>query len=585
MVAPVRRSTASESVRDSPARLRQNPGLTVKQALILVLACASLALPSTARAQDPTAPPPARQEPEAVLTRETLQSLAVSIDQKRGEVEAARAALAAATGENDRVDSARALAALQAELLKLEQSFASLALGADVSALLMEEEQALDLAAELQRLLEPLIQELKDATEEPRQISALKSQIDLYEAHAATIRRGILRLDGLIERSEPESPLRLELQRSRDEWARNATDQQRRAQVARAQLEQRLAARTSLIDSTSQFLRRFFGSQGFTLLLGLGTFIGVLFGMRLLYRPLQKALRRRRREERPFYTRLLAAVFYLGSTLLAIIATLLVFWAAGDWVLLGLALIFLFGLAWASRQTLPRYVEQVKLFLNLGSVREGERLVIDGIAYRVDSLNLFSRLVNEELSGGTLRVPIQELGGMRSRPLGPREPWFPSSEGDWVLLADGTRGKVLSQTPEFVQLVMLGGARLTMPTADYLSAAPRNLSKGFRILSTFGIDYAHQAICTTEVPGRMREAVEAALNAAFGAEQVVNVSVDFKEAAASSLDFVVVADLTGTVAPRYGAVPCVIQRALVDLCNERGWVIPFQQLTVHQASG
>lgn len=553
--------------------------------LALVVSLAAAGVRAQQEPEQPTPPAPARQDPEALLTRQTLRGLAESIQAKQAEIAAAREALAQAADETTRLQQAQELARLQGELDGLQRNFASIALGADVSALLTEDEKQLDISAELQRLLEPLIRELKDATEEPRQISALRSEIELHEARAQTIERGLVRLEGMRQRIPEGDALRAELDATRDRWMQRRQEERERANVAQAQLQQRLEARTSIVESTGTFLQRFFRNQGRNLLFGVLAFVAVLLGMRLLYRRFQAWVLRKRHGERPFYARLIAALYHLFTVVLAVLAVLVVFWAAGDWVLLGLSLIFLFGLAWASRQALPRYVEQVRLFLNLGPVREGERIVFDGIAYRVRSINLFARLVNDELSGGSLRVPIQDLIGQRSRPEGAREPWFPCREGDWVLLADGVRGKVVVQTPDFVQVVLLGGARQTWSTADFLAAAPRNLSGGFRVAVTFGVDYRHQAICTTEIPAKMRRKLEAGLAEMIGEENVVNVGVEFKEAGASSLDYEVLADFAGAVAQRSDALRRAIQRMLVDACNENGWVIPFTQVTLHQASG
>ena len=49
--------------------------------------------------------------------------------------------------------------------------------------------------------------------------------------------------------------------------------------------------------------------------------------------------------------------------------------------------------------------------------------------------------------------------------------WFPSNEGDWVSVGD-VRGRVVSQTPDTVQLVQLGGARVTYKTPAFLAANP-----------------------------------------------------------------------------------------------------------------
>ena len=52
-------------------------------------------------------------------------------------------------------------------------------------------------------------------------------------------------------------------------------------------------------------------------------------------------------------------------------------------------------------------------------------------------------------------------------------------------------------------------------------------------------------------------------------------------AATSSLDFRILASFDGKVANEYYAIKRLIQKASVEVSNREGWVIPFQQLTLH----
>ena len=56
-----------------------------------------------------------------------------------------------------------------------------------------------------------------------------------------------------------------------------------------------------------------------------------------------------------------------------------------------------------------------------------------------------------------------------------------------------------------------------------------------------------------------------------------------KEAGSSSLDFQIIVDVSGKLDSRYQILARFIPRVCVDVCNEHGWVIPFTQITVHQA--
>jgi hypothetical protein len=59
--------------------------------------------------------------------------------------------------------------------------------------------------------------------------------------------------------------------------------------------------------------------------------------------------------------------------------------------------------------------------------------------------------------------------------------------------------------------------------------------------------------------------------------------VDFKEAAASSLNILIFAKFSSSQASNYFALSRFLQRAAVDACTKYGWGIPFTQVTLHQA--
>lgn len=278
-------------------------------------------------------------------------------------------------------------------------------------------------------------------------------------------------------------------------------------------------------------------------------------------------------------------LFRMLTLLLAIMAALLVFYVAGDLVLLGLALLLLVAMILSFRTYIPRYMTETRLILNLGAARERERVIYHGVPWRVRSLNLYSRLVNPELENGTLRLPMSEMLHLVSRPCREEEPWFPTRPGEYVILSDSTFGLVERQTPEIVQLKVMGSSVL-YNTADFVAARPRNLSRGsFGLGVTFGIDYQHQPICLADVPRLLEQTIRQKLADGGFDGQLEDLLVDFKGAGASSLDYLVWATMNGAAAGSYYSLGRLIQQACVEACNRNGWVIPFNQLVLHQGEG
>ncbi|MEZ5966162.1 MAG: hypothetical protein R3F56_20160 [Planctomycetota bacterium] len=552
----------------------------VRFARVVTFVLAVVPALAPAQGRDTAAPTPqaATQDGDAASSLMTLSAVLDRMAQKQGELAELQKAAAAAGTESQKLALLADLDKAQAQLDELQRTLDAIATGVDLGA---QDASAtrFDAVAEVEKLLRPLIEELKDITAEPRQLSELRSELQRQGARLDLMQRGLERVRRLREMTADER-LRAALTAVEDRWRRRATDARNAQTIIRHQLDERERDRPSLYESTRSFLGKFFRERGLNLLLAAAAFALVLFGLNWLYKPI--ARRVPLPAQRRFAFRLIAVVYHISAFLLALTAALMVLYAAGDWILLGLALLFLLGVLWAGWNTVPRFLEQIGLMLNLGSIRESERLVLDGLPWRVDRIHFHVRLVNPALTGGVLRMPIRQLVGLRSRPCREHEPWFPSLEGDWVVV-DGQRGRVLLQTPETVQVDVFG-ARVTYTTADYLAAKPTNLTHGFRVRSSFGIDYSHQAIATGDVPRLMRERLDRELRQLVGDDNVARLDVEFQAAGASSLDYIALADLRGGAASFYERIPRLLQRALVDVCNERGWTIPFPQLTVHRAA-
>jgi hypothetical protein len=226
-------------------------------------------------------------------------------------------------------------------------------------------------------------------------------------------------------------------------------------------------------------------------------------------------------------------------------------------------------------------MKEVRVLLNIGPVREGQRLLYNGLPWKVQALNVYSTLVNPELSGGALLLPLKALTELHSRPYDEAEPWFPTRANDYVLLNDKTYGRVRLQTPELVQLQVLGSDK-TYPVDAFLSSNPQNLSRhGFAIVIRFGIDYRHQPLVTGEIKQKFENFLGAHLKASQWDEHLKDFFVEFDEAAASSLNFLIYALFSGAAADSYFRIRRTLQSLAVDACNANGWVIPFNQMTVH----
>jgi hypothetical protein len=366
------------------------------------------------------------------------------------------------------------------------------------------------------------------------------------------------------------------------DWRKQLTVIQSELQSAELQLEKLVRSEASLADASQSYLKAFFQRRGLYLAQAILAVMGILLLSRMSYRAMVKLIPGYRQEHRSFRIRLLDLVHRIITVILAIMGPMVVFYLVEDWVLFSLGILLLLGIGLTLRHALPRYWQQIQLFLNVGSVREGERIDLDGLPWRVRQINIFSLLENPT-AGLSQRVRIDDLVELKSRPVKRDDPWFPCKSGDWVKLNDGMRGKVTGISQELVELIERGGAHCTYRTTDFLALSPNNLSRNFRLRETIGISYDLQRESVAAIPDTLKGHIERRAAEEGYADRLHNLRVDFEKANASSLDIVVIADFDGALADLYGRLQRTLQRWCVEACNEFGWEIPFTQLTLHQA--
>lgn len=490
-----------------------------------------------------------------------------------------------------RADSARGreaeieneIRALSEELSSLNRNFSELAAGVDPVSIDAEQEpQQLNLTNEVRDLLGPLVNELKRATSRPREIDRLRTEIGELRERLGKIDGAIERLDRIRGQLVDEN-LVYAIGEERREWRRRHNAASASLQVAQQKLDQRLGESQSIAQAIENLFQIFFKSRGRNLLLALVAMIGFLYGIRRLRSFLAARPVVSRRAE-SFEGRIFGLVYSAFTVLGAVLVFLVSLYFFGDWVLLILVLLMILGLIWTSKQAIPRFWSQTVLILDMGAVREGERVIWNGLPWIIDSISFYSQLRNPALVGGTIRLPIDDLGELRSRSWEDDEPWFPTKTGDVVLLDDGRPGQVELQSIEGVRLRTPGGNRIVVPAAAFASGTTENLSRGYRCDITFGLDYGDQANITTTMRETMERGVEARWRESRWADSLISCSVEFANAGASSLDYFVRVDLDGSQAMDLQAQKRALATYCVDICNEEGWVIPFSQLTLHVAA-
>lgn len=523
--------------------------------------------------------------PTEVLESEKLRALRVlseSVLSQEKDRNTQRDLLKKATSEEQKKEITAEIDRLNAKIKELKQSFASTATGINTEENSTLAEEAGNLNEEIKSIFRPAIQELRDATAQPREIEALKTQVRQWKAKVATAQSAVNQIDQLLRESQSKE-VTSDLNALRKTWQKNLTDAQNSLTTTSVLLDERKSNAPSVVTLVTNVISNFWKNRGLSLLIALLGFVITLLLLRGFYRWLRGHSPFHKKHHESIAVRLIDVIANAIIFLTAFLVIILILYLRNDWLLLTVVSFLFIGLIWASRTTLPAYFEQLRLVVNLGNVREGERIIYEGLPWRVNKLHFFCLLHNPDLNGGTLRLPAKALLPFNSRPCLPKEPWFPTRIDDWVLLEDGVMGKVVQQTPEQVVIVKLGGSYKTYPTLTFLAKNPENISPQFSVGTTFGLDYRYQSIATTTIPEIIQRKVMEILIERFGKDAVRSVLVEFAAASASSLDFRIAVTMSGEFAAQYYVIQRMLQRGAVEAANENNWVIPFPQLTVHQA--
>ncbi len=364
----------------------------MRNAIAVLLLAAALLLPGL----------PALAQDSRELA-ETLMSLQRAMNEVRADIDDVEAQMADAPNRARREAMSHDLTELRSKLARQRRNFETIASGLSLQTVADKAEDKLDWQAELKELISPLLKELKQITDRPREIDRLRTEIAalqsrLQGADKAMARIGEIRANG--GNPELQAPLgELELK-----WREHKEQLLSDIAVSRYQLDQKLSEEQSFAASARTIFESFFKSRGKNLLFAMGAFFLVFFVLRFLHGFIHRRTPMQRMEQESFLLRLFDVLSYMGIVLAASSASLVVLYLSGDWVLLGLTFILLLAIVWSAKEGLRRFWEQGKVMLNIGGVRVGERIVWNGLPWRVETLHYYSTLVNPALSGGRVRV-------------------------------------------------------------------------------------------------------------------------------------------------------------------------------------
>ncbi len=480
---------------------------------------------------------------------------------------------------------------LQGQVDRLQLNFDSLATNLPLQDDSIKKKEKSPWTKQLEEITSPLLQAIRDLTEKPRKVDSLKKRITelentlvLHEEASQNLKKLKNVQTKIKDSKKPEEALYL----SRLELLRNKYDPELtklNINETRKSLDQILASDESIIDSAKNQIKDFFKNRGRNLLITIATFCGLWW----LLNRLRKWILRFNvfTQLSPAFGKLFSAAYNIFILIICLLVGMACLYFFNDWLLISLIVMMLILVAWTSRQYLPTFLQEIKLIVNLGTVREGERFIWNGVPWLVKDIGLSATLVNTSLEGGEIRLPLRDLIDKHSRPVVDKEPWFPTNIKDWVILADGTYGQIKHQTLEQVVLDLKGGSLKYYSTSDFLNQSPLNISTGFRYCIEFGLEYGVQNRICEEIPKLIENGLKNLLSHFFeGPSPDFNfLEVRFDNPGASSLNLMVIIHVDGKCADRHEENRREIQKALVQICNDNKLTIPFNQLTINMADG
>lgn len=432
-------------------------------------------------------------------------------------------------------------------------------------------------------ILKPLADSVKNLTRRPREIAELRTRIDAINEKERGLQLVLQKFDRL-----EDSPLNANARQYVGElfvgWQDDQQQLQQEHLILSSQLDDLLGENDRPFNGAVHTLKNFALGSGLTLLLCELAALFAYFTMRAGWWIFSAKIVSKNVRRKSTLFRVSNYSYHLITGLVVLLAVLVVIYTREDLFLLALAFLILAGIILNLKQFLPRYVAEARLLLNLGSVREEERVVYNGIPWQVKSINMYSVLHNPALDG-IVRLPLKALDGLVSRPV-KNKLWFPTKRGDQVILPDGLLGKIKYQTPDLVEVTVRGGMAQTYTTSDFYALSIINLSRDetFGVSVTFGLDYNVQSISITEVPQALQQAIAEKLEFEGFEKQIKSLMVELAAAGESSLDFLVYATVDSSIAAQYYKLHRLILQTCVEVSNKNNWTIPYNQLVVHNAT-
>jgi hypothetical protein len=256
---------------------------------------------------------------------------------------------------------------VQNERKELRLKMESLATGADIKDYRNKVPAKFNFAEEIQKLLRPMVHSLNSVTQDSREIEELKQEIEeakLRKEIAITATNNLTNLLNKAKEKSVEDSLGVML----SDWKEELENIKNDENILSQQLEAKTQSKESTLSSVGKVFTDFFKNRGINFVFGIIAFFIVFILLRFLYFLTKKIQSKRKNHKTSTFDRLSELTFHISTIIASILAMLSIFNMRNDWLLLGIAVLFLLAIGWGIIKTLPTKIEQLMILLNLGSV-------------------------------------------------------------------------------------------------------------------------------------------------------------------------------------------------------------------------
>jgi len=514
----------------------------------------------------------------------SLLSLSETITARQKRLADLGKAMSSARKDTDKAALQIEIDALALEITQVEQEMDLVVLGLQARQYSKDNgaKEPVNIREEFASVFEPIIMSLERATEPARRMEELRQLADQAAKRIVIAQNTLNSINGFRD-ADVKYPKDVQerLDKHHALWE-NRLQEARNIDIALT--EQLAATRRARGNSLKQFSEDFGGfilNRGASLLMAMGLGFGFILLCQMIRSAAAYWYRQTHNDVLSASMRILSMFITLIGIIGGFVIAVTIFNIRQDWLMLAMSLLLALALSWTFVRSLPALGEQMRLLMNLGAVREGERTLVNGLPYRIERLSMYTKLVNPALSGGELVYPVRELIGMHSRPVTDGEAWFPTQIGDWII-RDGKHYQVTKQTPEHVILRRPGGAEDFVPAQEFMDTLFEVISDGYRAVYEFGLDYKHLAIARIEIPERINQCVQEHVGGILGSEALLSVDTRFVGLGDSALNFTVLADVGPGLGHEWKKMQKYLNHAVVEACLNQKWDIPFPQLVVHK---